>query len=506
VANIPASVDYTDRDFASIRARLFATLRTVFPEWTSENVFAFGNLLVELFAYVGDILTFYQDAQAREAFLPTATLRTSLLRIAAALGYTPATATAATADVVLTAPIPPTRDVPISNGFRVAVPGAGGTDTVFQVINANGPGYTLPAGAESITVTVENSSSATDYFDSTGKRGQEYALTAAPYLDGSCVVVASNGTFSQVDDLLDAGPSDKVYTVRVDTNDRATLRFGDSVQGVIPLGTVTVYYKTGGGAAGTVTAKAISKVIDQAVDLAGVPVTLTASNPGASTPGTSRTSNAKIKQDAPRQNRVKINSIADEDYVINVERLPEVARVLYLTRDMDPAVPENTGFLYPIPVGGSYPTTDLKNKCVRQVTVVYPSPSTFKVFAFDPAYKVANITAVIYKTQGVTAAAVKKAITTALTDFFAPTNADGTKNLSVDFGANIKNAAGAIAASIAWSDVYNVVRDCTGVRKIDANANGFLINGLRADLTLTSREFPKLGTITIIDADTGATL
>jgi len=67
VATLPESVDYTDKDFDALRARLIALIKSVFPDWTDFDVASFGNLLVELYAYVGDVLTFYQDNLARES-------------------------------------------------------------------------------------------------------------------------------------------------------------------------------------------------------------------------------------------------------------------------------------------------------------------------------------------------------------------------------------------------------------------------------------------------------
>ena len=39
--------------------------------WTDHDVAGFGNLLVEMFAFVGDVLSYYGDNQARESRLVT---------------------------------------------------------------------------------------------------------------------------------------------------------------------------------------------------------------------------------------------------------------------------------------------------------------------------------------------------------------------------------------------------------------------------------------------------
>jgi hypothetical protein len=61
VAVLPTSLDYTDKDFDALRARLIALVKSVFPDWSDFSVASFGNLLIEMYAFVGDVLTFYLD-------------------------------------------------------------------------------------------------------------------------------------------------------------------------------------------------------------------------------------------------------------------------------------------------------------------------------------------------------------------------------------------------------------------------------------------------------------
>lgn len=62
---LPPSIDYTDKDFDALRERLIALVRSVFPDWSDFSVASFGNVLIEMFAFVGDVLGFYLDAQTR---------------------------------------------------------------------------------------------------------------------------------------------------------------------------------------------------------------------------------------------------------------------------------------------------------------------------------------------------------------------------------------------------------------------------------------------------------
>ena len=498
MALLPNNIDYTDKDFDALRVRLFKLIRSAFPEWTDQSVINFGNILVELFAHVGDVVTFYQDAQALESRLTLATQRKNLLGLCKLIGFTPSGPGAATVDVTLSIDAPVAGDVPFPAGTVVSTADVT-TPVRFQLLAL----ATIPAGSTSVTASVENSEDAQDTFSSTGLASQEYALGATPYLDGSAAVVAADGAYVERTNFLSSTATDKHFTIVVDQNDRARVRFGNGVNGAIPTGNIVVQYKTGGGANGNVEAAAVKRIDGSFTDTHGNPVQVSVTNAVKAAGGRARMTNNAIKQRAPASVRAPVNSIAREDFVINAMRLPAVARALMLTSNQDLTVPENTGHLYVIPTGGGYPSAALKAAVKVQVTETYPSPLTFVVETLDPVYRQVDIGATIYRSQGFTGAAVKAAVQSALATYFAVLNTDGTINDKIDFGGNIVNAAGAVDPTLAWSDIENVVRDTLGVRKVDAGPLGFLLNGLRSDVTLAPAEFPTLGVLTLIDGDTG---
>ncbi|HEY0698751.1 MAG TPA: hypothetical protein VGD43_13190, partial [Micromonospora sp.] len=98
----------------------------------------------------------------------------------------------------------------------------------------------------------------------------------------------------------------------------------------------------------------------------------------------------------------------------------------------------------------------------------------------------------------------------AFEDYFALTTGSGddlADNPNVDFWFNAaQNSEGEFDGVIAFSDLYNVARDISGVRKIKDGLNGFLVNGAAQDLTGEPYEFPVLGTVTILNAETGTAL
>jgi len=509
-AGFGLNLDYTDKDEDAIRARLTNLLAGTFPTWTDHNRANFGNLLLWLMSFVGGVLTFYQDNQAGESRISDAKQRKNLIALAKLLGFTPFGATAAVAELKLTLASVPVGFVPFKAGdtFRTKEI----TDpVVFQLLED----ATLPASTDppELTVLVENSVSHTETLPSNGAPNQEYQLAQRPFLDGSLVPTAADGSYTVVSSLLSSTASDKHCTVAVDQNDRATVRFGNGVNGKIPVGTISFRYKTGGGEVGNVEQNSIQKVDGTYTDSVGNPVIVSCDNERDADGGSARMSSAQIRELAPQSIRVLNRTVAREDYEINARRDARVARALMLTSDQKTAIAENQGRLYVVPVGGGLPTEELKDAVYTLCTVTYPNTITFKLFVTDPVYKTINVVATVFVAEGQTPSVVKQRIIDNLEDWFAFTLAaplawggrtlqTGSENPRVNFGFYYKNADGTPASEIAYSDIYDVVRDTEGVRKMDDGSDGLVLNGSSRDVDLELEEFPQLGIVTVINGDT----
>jgi hypothetical protein len=80
-------IDYMAKDYASFRRALIDLIPTLAPPWVERHEADLGIALVELLAYVGDQLSYYQDAVANEAYLETARQRVSVRRHARLIDY-----------------------------------------------------------------------------------------------------------------------------------------------------------------------------------------------------------------------------------------------------------------------------------------------------------------------------------------------------------------------------------------------------------------------------------
>ena len=80
-------IDYMAKDFASFRRLMLDRLFAIMPDWKERNPSDLGVAIVELLAYVGDHLSYFQDAVGTEAYLGTARKRVSVKRHARLLDY-----------------------------------------------------------------------------------------------------------------------------------------------------------------------------------------------------------------------------------------------------------------------------------------------------------------------------------------------------------------------------------------------------------------------------------
>jgi hypothetical protein len=84
--NIP--IDYTARDFQSIKSALVEHAKKYYPETYKDfNDVGFGSLMFDTVAYVGDNLSFYLDYTANETFLDTASEFDNILKLSKPFGF-----------------------------------------------------------------------------------------------------------------------------------------------------------------------------------------------------------------------------------------------------------------------------------------------------------------------------------------------------------------------------------------------------------------------------------
>ena len=329
-------IDYTGRDYEGVLRALREQVPRKLPEWKDfANEADFGNVMLELFAHVADILSYYQDRVANESFLSTAVTRRSVIEHLRLIGYR--MRTAAPAATTLTITIPAGTPVPqpplqIRRGAAFATKSLENKPSIrFEY--AREADWTLdfkPAtdGAAAEIPVEEGRLIVGDVIGASDESpDQRYQLTHRGLLlrptgpraqtgPDISLVTSVSGTedrWTYRDSLAFSKPDALDFTIDIDENDQATVVFGDGAFGAIPPrgATVTVTYRVGGGQAGNVPAGAIESIVD-APRLAALGARVT--NHIAATGGADRESIEHAVEHAPAVFRSDQRAVTTADY------------------------------------------------------------------------------------------------------------------------------------------------------------------------------------------------
>ena len=83
-----SNVNYLNKDFSALKTSLMNYAKSYFPNtYRDFNETSPGMMLLEMNAYVGDVLSFYIDQQYREMLLPLAEERRNIITMAKMFGY-----------------------------------------------------------------------------------------------------------------------------------------------------------------------------------------------------------------------------------------------------------------------------------------------------------------------------------------------------------------------------------------------------------------------------------
>lgn len=115
-------IKYTGKDFNSLRSQLIEFAKNYFPD--SYNDFSPtspGMMFIEMAAYVGDILSFYQDSQIQESFIQYAKNPGNLYNLAYMFGYRPKVVTPSTATLDISQEVDAIASSPYSPDYSQAL-------------------------------------------------------------------------------------------------------------------------------------------------------------------------------------------------------------------------------------------------------------------------------------------------------------------------------------------------------------------------------------------------
>jgi hypothetical protein len=325
--NFIPQIDYTSRDYSSIREDLINLIPTYAPQWTNRDPSDLGIALIEIFSYLGDLLNFYIDRAANEGFLATASQRDSVLQIAAMLNYTPTTSSPALVELTLSNSTASAVTIPA--GTQVATTTVVDGNSV-QIIFETDAAAVIPAKVGSVngTITVTATQGYTISNEvlgvSSGSPNQIFKLVETPVIKDSVEVFVNGIQYTYSPALIENTIYDPVFTTVNDAEGNTYVIFGDGVGGRIPTtaGSITATYRVGAGTSGNVPANKLSFFLTNAT--AGI----TVNNQEAAVGGEDEESTDSIKTNAPLALRSLNRAVSLRDYASLALQVPGVAKAV----------------------------------------------------------------------------------------------------------------------------------------------------------------------------------
>ena len=345
---VPYQIDYTSRDYNSLVTDLtsLVNVRTGY-NWTADNPSDLGTAILESFAYMGDVMSYYIDRVANELSIDTAARRKTLVDLGKLFGYRVSGPTPASVSIRFENLSDSPIDIPVGTQVLATLLYGNYTEVYFETIES---AVQLAAGDTITLLAKEGKTVNTDRPDlisattnkplpvnlgsSAGTAEQYFQLLEQNIVDNSIVVYVGQGEafapWEFVDTLSEYGPQALVFTTSIDEDGYTSVVFGDGINGSIPPygQVISALYKVSVGASGNLAANTIEEVTfipgNNTPEIVGY---LSVTNTAASYGGADGDDNSQIRTKVKNAISAQRRAVTLKDYEALASLVPQVGRV-----------------------------------------------------------------------------------------------------------------------------------------------------------------------------------
>lgn len=318
-------VGYLNRSYSSIKQNILNRLGLSNPEITDHSESNILIIIISIFAGLMEQLNYYIDNLAREAFIGQARRYSSMVSLSKLIDYRIKSSVPATVDIRLELFDINGEHIVYTNDFTLQ-------DIVFATANnitfRQTEPVTLTAGDIGIMVipckqilTVE------DYTigQTSGVAGQILVLPS-DYAHSSSLLLINGEFYEERATFGRSNSTDKHYIVDVSVDQIPFIRFGDDINGKIPLAgqDVILSYSSTQGEDGNVDPNTIS--LSTSTDITSFPdvESFLINNPIKASGGSDIESIERIRRNAPLSLRTLMRAVSKQDYIDVTQLAPGV--------------------------------------------------------------------------------------------------------------------------------------------------------------------------------------
>jgi len=318
-------LNYANYDFNDL-VRQFQDRIKLSDSWKDTYRSGTGETLIELIAYALNMGLYYTERRATESFLPTARLLSSVKNIVAVLNYQPKRKSSAVGSL--------TFSIGGVNDKIVFIPKYTECQSTSGIKYITNEEATIEKGQTSVVVSSIQGHLVRMEVSANGAINQEYTINStkvensADSTNPTLRVLIDSVEWTKVDSFIYSTSTSPEYTVRNNPDGTVTIKFGDGVNGSVPINGafISISYVESDGLSGNVAnAGQVTTVNDVVYDEDAEAITVTVTNSGSFLGGDDEEGIEEIRYEAPRVFRTGQRAVTRDDFITILDNYPGVA-------------------------------------------------------------------------------------------------------------------------------------------------------------------------------------
>jgi len=324
---------FTRRDYEGLRVEGLSKIPIRSKGiWTDLNATDPGIILLDYVHALVDMIQFYQDHQALEAFISTAKERENLFRLAKQLSYKVRSSKGSLATVKFTSKSAYSYAIKIPRYTKLTsknnIPYLTIEDTYLA---PNTTMVDVKCMQGEVRSTVYHGTAITRYSDVENAVNQSITLTDKN-IDTTTIEIKDNNNqvWNQLEYIIFSDSNTKAYEVVLNHDDTVTINFGDGERGIAPsiADTLIISYVVNLASEGRVGVGDLSKLSSPIYDKRGNIVEFTLYNINISSGGIESESSSEIRYRAPGIIKSQDRAVTINDYKYLAESIDGVSHAV----------------------------------------------------------------------------------------------------------------------------------------------------------------------------------
>jgi len=313
-------LSYVDYDFDNLKNELINRLKET-DAWKDTYQSSTGTMIIDFYAYVGNLLMYYLERRAEECYINTAQNRSSILNLVKLINYTPKRKVSALGTLQFSLSEASTKIIHIPEYTECQT-----ADGVKYLTNRD---VSIIPPSTSVTVEGIQGEFVELTFTSDGTATQTFSISDTSVENTAYTVKIDGITWTEVTTFLSSTSTSKEYRLEHELDDTLTLIFGDGVHGVIPDNSsiITFGYVQSSGADGNVYQTSLISTLNNIIydeDNDAV-TTVSVTNSTTFTGGDNEEGIEEIRSEAPKVFATGERAVTRADYIALLHNYPSIA-------------------------------------------------------------------------------------------------------------------------------------------------------------------------------------